>query len=69
MSTLVTEYSEKAVLVKDLEYMTYIQYPIIISFGLIFNNLMPAFFDSNNKVNTIHSTFAKIRSYNMIYKD
>lgn len=63
ISTLVTKNSKEAILVnaKSLEWIIYIQYPIIFQSNLIeigkVLDLMSAFFDLDNKVNAIYPTF------------
>ena len=65
ISTLVTDDSEKAILVsiKELEQVTYIQYLIIFQGGVtqdgIALNSVLAFLNLGSKVNVIHLIFVK----------
>lgn len=64
-STLVTKNSKEAILVnvKSLEWIMYIQYPIIFQSNLIeigkVLDLISAFFDLDHKVNAIYPTFVE----------
>ena len=64
-STLMTENSEEAILVsaKELEQVTYIQYPIIFHDGVTQDgsvlDSVSILFDSGSEVNTIDPTFVE----------